>query len=63
MSERRSKSPSKEELIRSLERRATELWGPNRAEELRSTIEQTATNMVRVANDPPPADEEPGFYL
>ncbi len=63
MSERPSRSPSKEQLIRSLQQRATELWGTKRAETLRSTIEQTATNLVRVADDPPPADEEPGFYL
>ena len=63
MSKQTSKSPSKEQLIRSLQQRATELWGPKRAEALRSTIEQTATNLLRVAGDPPPADEEPGFYL
>ena len=54
---------SKEEVVASLKRRATELWGPERAEAIEATIEQTAGHIWQVSQDPPPADEEPGFYL
>ena len=54
---------SKEEIVASLKRRATELWGPERAEAIEATIERTAGHIWQVSQDPPPADEEPGFYL
>jgi hypothetical protein len=54
---------SREEIVASLERRAVDLWGRARAEAIRPIIEQTAGHIWRISQDPPPADEEPGFYL
>lgn len=54
---------SREEIERSLKARAVELWGRRRADRIRATLEQTATNIWRISQDPPPSDEEPGFYF
>ena len=54
---------SLEDITRSLEQRAAELWGPERVEALRPLIEGVAANVFRVSQDPPPPDEEPGFYF
>jgi len=51
------------EIAASLQRRASELWGPDRAEALQPVIERTALHIWRVSQDPVPADEEPAFYL
>ena len=54
---------SLEDIIRSLEQRAVELWGQDRAESLGPVIVEVASNIFRVSQDPPPPDEEPGFYF
>lgn len=54
---------SKEEIATSLQERAAGLWGRERAEALRLIIAQTAGHIWRVSQDPPPPDEEPGFYF
>ena len=52
-----------EQITDSLKERATELWGRERAEAMRPVIEETAANIRRIAQDPPPPDEEPGFLV
>ena len=52
-----------EEIASSLTRRAVELWGAERAEALTEAIDETARNIWLISQDPPPADEEPAFYL
>ncbi len=54
---------SLEDVTRSLQQRAAELWGPERVEVLSPVIAEVAANIFRVSQDPPPPDEEPGFYL
>ena len=54
---------SEESITNSLNERATKLWGSQRAEVLRPLIEQTAARIWRISQDPPPPDEEPGFYF
>ena len=54
---------SKEEIVESLKHRATELWGAERVQAIEAVIEQTAEHVWAISQDPPPADEEPGFYL
>ena len=51
------------EIVRSLTRRAIELWGRDRTEELLPVIEQTARQIWQVSKRLPPADEEPAFCL
>ena len=55
--------PSPDSIASSLTDRAVSLWGPERAEELRDLIKETAQRVWLISQDPPPADEEPGFYL
>ena len=50
-------------IAASLKRNAMDLWGPERAEALQPTIEETAQRVWRISQDPLPADEEPGFYF
>ena len=54
---------SAKSIANSLHERATELWGSERARVLRPLIEQTANRIWRISQDPPPPDEEPGFYF
>ena len=54
---------SREEIVSSLKRRASELWGQERAQALLPVVEETATVIWRISQDLPPADEEPGFYF
>ena len=51
------------EIAASLTRRATELWGPDRVSALQDVIEQMALAIRQMESDPPPANEEPAFYL
>ena len=53
----------KEEIVDSLKAKAEQLWGPERASAIRSTIEHTADVVWQISQDPPPSDEEPGFYF
>ena len=53
----------RDEIAHSLRRRAADLWGPERAALLEPVIEEVASNLLRLSQDPPPHDEEPGFYF
>ena len=55
--------PSPDLIAGSLTDRAVALWGPERAEELQNLIQETAQRVWLISQDPPPANEEPGFYL
>ena len=55
--------PSPDLIADSLADRALALWGPERVEELRDLIQETAQRVWLISQDPPPAQEEPGFYL
>ena len=59
----RRKDESAGEIAASLRQQATELWGPHRASEIRDVIEEMANAIWRIQRGPPPAEEEPGFYL
>ena len=50
------------EITVSLKHRASELWGIERADALAPVIEETAQRIWRISQDPPPDEEEPGFY-
>ena len=54
---------SKENIAGSLEARAEELWGKQRASELQQLLEQTAENVWQISQDLPDDAEEPGFYF
>ena len=54
---------SLEEAAQSLRRRAADLWGTEEAEGLEDVIDAVASNIVRLSQNPPAADEEPGFYF
>ena len=54
---------SPEQIVRSLTQQAVSLWGPQRALALRDLIEETAQRVWRIARDPAPSAEEPGFYV
>ena len=54
---------SKTEIASSLEARAEELWGPQRATELQELLEQTAEHVWKISQDLPNDEEEPGFYF
>ena len=51
------------EVRASLERRAIELWGAERAAAIQDTIEDAARSIWLVESSPPPPDEEPAQYL
>lgn len=54
---------SSEQIVRSLTQQAVSLWGPERAAALRDLIQETAQRVWRIAHDPAPSAEEPGFYF
>ena len=54
---------SKHEISESLNNRAAQLWGPQRADEIKSLIEQTADNIWQISRNLPESHEEPGFYF
>ena len=54
---------SPEQIVRSLTQQAVSLWGPERALALRELILETADHVWRIAHDPAPSAEEPGFYF
>ena len=56
-------SPSEDQIVSALTRRAVELWGAQRARSIQRTIAQAAGNVRRLADDLPDAAEEPAFYL
>lgn len=52
-----------EAIERPLEHHADQLWGPQKATELKAAIESTAATIARLKNDLPTLSEEPGFYF
>ena len=50
------------EILSQLLAEARRLWGEERAQELRASIEQTAANVHQVASHLPDPSVEPGFY-
>ena len=54
---------SLEQIVRFLTEQAVSLWGPERALALRDLIQETAQRVWRIAHDPAPSAEEPGFYF
>ena len=55
--------PSREGIARELMAKAAELWGRERAEEIRAAVEETAAHLWLVAQAPPDPEVEPGFFL
>jgi hypothetical protein len=53
---------SKEEIAKSLQKRAVALWGDKRAQEAQKTIEEAAVYIAQIANDPIPVEEAPAGY-
>jgi hypothetical protein len=51
-----------EEVTQELIQQAAKLWGLERAEAMGETLEQTARNLLSVANNLPDKDIEPSFY-
>ena len=55
-------TPYQEEIIQGLTEQAKLLWGEGRAEELKPSLENTASQLLRLAENLPDRDLEPGFY-
>lgn len=55
-------TPSQEEIAQGLSEQAKWLWGEQRANELKSSLENTAGQLRRLAENLPGRDVEPGFY-
>ena len=53
---------SQEEIRQELAEQARALWGNERADELRSALETTASQLHEVGRVLPRAEVEPGFY-
>ena len=53
---------SHEEVVQGLFEQAKRFWGEQRADELRSSLEYTATQLRHLAENLPDSDVEPGFY-
>ncbi len=53
---------AQEEIQHALAERARALWGNERAEELRSVLENTASQLHEVGRVLPKPEVEPGFY-
>ena len=54
---------SPQEIAQELIVAAVELWGEERADAIRSTLEQTAENLSTIAHNLPDREEEPAFFL
>lgn len=54
---------SKEEILKSLEDKATALWGKEQVEQHRSAIDGASGHIWQLSQDLPDFEEEPGFYL
>ncbi len=53
---------SEAEILSRLLAEARRLWGEERAQELRTSIQQTARNLHQIATHLPDSSVEPGFY-
>jgi hypothetical protein len=54
---------SPQEIAQELIDAAVVLWGQERADAIRSTLEQTAENLSTIAQNLPDREEEPAFFL
>ena len=50
-------------IARELASKAAALWGPHRAEQLRTVLEGTADHLWTIAQNLPDEEQEPGFFL
>ena len=50
------------EILSRLLAEARRLWGEERAQELRTSLQQTADNLHQIATHLPDPSVEPGFY-
>ena len=55
-------TPSQEEIAQGLSEQAKRLWGEQRANELQPSLDNTAAQLQRLAENLPDRDVEPGFY-
>jgi hypothetical protein len=53
---------SVEDVTKELVHRATILWGQQRTEATRQSLEQTARQLLEIAHNLPDRDVEPSFY-
>ena len=53
---------TKDEILQELTEKAVALWGRDRAQALRASLEQTATHLWEIGQADPGTDVEPGFY-
>ena len=54
---------SKDQITQALMADALEVWGQERADALRSFLEEAANNLWLVAQSSPDREEEPAFFL
>ena len=54
---------SREGFQQDIMAKATERWGPERAEANKDMIHDVARCLWLVSQSPPPLEEEPGFFL
>jgi hypothetical protein len=54
---------SRQEIARELFAKATELYGPQRAEAIRATLDEAAEHLWVIAQNLPDKEEEPAFFL
>ena len=54
---------SEQQILAELTRRAEELWGPTRANELKGPLQDAARQLAEIRRSPPLAGVEPGFFL
>lgn len=54
---------SQQEIARELFAKATELYGPQRAEAIRATLEEAAEHLWTISRNLPDKEEEPAFFL
>jgi hypothetical protein len=54
---------SKEEMVAQLTERARAMWGPERAEVLKASLEEEGANLWTLIHNLPVLDEEPAFFF
>ncbi len=54
---------SQQEIARELFAKATELYGAQRAEAIRATLEEAAEHLWVISQNLPDKEEEPAFFL
>ena len=53
---------TKAEILQELTEKAAALWGRDRAQELRASLEQTAAHLWEISQADPGTEVEPGFF-